>query len=298
MNLKTTLVYCLSILAGLLSLISCVNAAAASSDCTPVVYAFRHAEDEGQHLTPVGDRHAALYPGMVDGFGTSHNYCPVGFVYSMYDTNPDGNPGTYNPYETAEPLALRSCYLYWLALFNNEEISFTGTFNPDTICNGAGGEGFTTTPSMGLANGAKLYEFLGTKAGLTTKMPTATGPQLVKELLSNSLVGGGLSSAIFWSNEGLPTLGNAVSGTAIPDNPKPPRNAVYVFEQQGAAFAPTKLTYRQCFNIKVGGSTTPGGTTYWCSGVGNLPADTKDLPLLQGIICDTANLASDCQKGP
>lgn len=292
---KHTLIYLLVSFCSLFLFIS-----SASAQCKPVVYAFRHAEDKDANLTSVGRQHAALYPSMVDGFGSANNYCPVGFVYSMYDTNPDGKPGTYNPYETAQPLALRACYVYWVALWNNEEVSFDGTFNPDTICTGALGAGNAVTPSMALGNGNKLYEFLEKtkqKNGDPPKQTAATGPQLVAELLSNASAGGSLSSAIFWSSQGLPTLGAAIaSGTVLPT--KPPRNSVYVFEQQGMAFATTKLTYRQCFNIKVGGSKTPGGTTYWCSAVGNLPTTIENLPLLQGKICDTANLAMGCEVGP
>jgi hypothetical protein len=76
---------------------------------TPVVYAFRHAEDFKTNLTLVGRQHADLYPAMVDSFGAARNYCPVGFVYSMYETNPDGSPGTNNPFQTAQPLADSAC---------------------------------------------------------------------------------------------------------------------------------------------------------------------------------------------
>lgn len=81
------------------------------AQCTPVVYAFRHAEDVaiGTALTRVGVQHADLYPLMVGKFDDAHNYCPVEWVYSMYDINPDGSPGTTNPFQTAEPLAFDAC---------------------------------------------------------------------------------------------------------------------------------------------------------------------------------------------
>ncbi|MGH2508527.1 MAG: hypothetical protein ACRDHZ_14180, partial [Ktedonobacteraceae bacterium] len=197
MTRKYLLIYSLLFFGG--SLLSFSSSARAQA-CTPVVYAFRHAEDAGVHLTPVGQQHAALYPTMIDGFGSAHNYCPVGFVYSMYDTNPNGTYGTYNPYETAQPLAVRACYNYTLALFNLDELQFSGTFNPDTICTGAPGAGSTSAPNMALGNGNKLYEYLG-----ETEKPAmipATGTQLVAELLSNASVAGGLSSAIFWTSQG------------------------------------------------------------------------------------------------
>ena len=90
------------------SLLWFVSSASAQS-CTPVVYAFRHAEDSGRNLTLVGRQHASLYPSMVAGFGSSHSYCPVGFVYSMYEFNADGSPGTNNPFQTAQPLAAFVC---------------------------------------------------------------------------------------------------------------------------------------------------------------------------------------------
>jgi hypothetical protein len=290
MTRKYALIYSLLFFCG--SFFSFISSAH-SQACTPVVYAFRHAEDEGVHLTPVGRQHASLYPAMVASFGVAHNYCPVGFVYSMYDTNPNGTYGTYNPYETAQPLAVPACWKYLLTV---TEGHLNPSFNLDTICNGALGLGYAITPTMALGNGNKLYEYLeNTKH---TTQPKATGTELVAELLSNASVAGGLSSAIFWSSQGLPTLGAAIaSGTAIPADPKPSRNVVYVFEQQGTSFTTTKLTYRQCFNIKVSGPTL-GGTTYYCSEGGNLPTTIDNLPSLQGKICDTGNVVEDCKKGP
>ncbi|MGH6991445.1 MAG: hypothetical protein ACREE3_16220, partial [Stellaceae bacterium] len=63
------------------------------------------------------------------------------------------------------------------------------------------------------------------------------------------------------------------------------------------AFKTTKLTYRQCFNIKENGPTL-GNAIYFCSSRGNLPERIDNLPSLQGKICDTANLADDCKMGP
>ena len=82
-------------------------------ECTPVVYAFRHAEDFANiiALTRVGVEHADLYPVMVGYFGYAQHYCPVGWVYSMYDVNPNGSPGTTNPFQTAAPLAYDACII-------------------------------------------------------------------------------------------------------------------------------------------------------------------------------------------
>ena len=103
---KYTLIFSLLFFCG--SLLSFISSAAAQP-CTPVVYAFRHAEDFGRNLTLVGRQHADLYTAMVDGFGAAQNYCPVGYVYSMYYTNPDGSGGTNNPFQTAQPLANSAC---------------------------------------------------------------------------------------------------------------------------------------------------------------------------------------------
>src|SRR5271155_2274376 len=116
----------------------------ASAQCTPVVYAFRHAEDAeaGSYLTQVGRQHADLYVAMVHQFESDNNYCPVGFVYSMYNYNLNGTPGTNNPYQTAAPLAIDAC--------NNSSV------NPSTTCVGS-----ATLPHMALSGGANLYEYLG-----------------------------------------------------------------------------------------------------------------------------------------
>jgi hypothetical protein len=66
---KYTLIYSLLFLCG--SLLSFISSAAAQA-CTPVVYAFRHAEDleaPGNGLTSAGQQHAFLYPAMVADFG-------------------------------------------------------------------------------------------------------------------------------------------------------------------------------------------------------------------------------------
>jgi hypothetical protein len=49
------------------------------------------------NLTLVRRQHADLYPAMLDSFGATDNYSPIGFVYSMYEINPDEGAGTNNP---------------------------------------------------------------------------------------------------------------------------------------------------------------------------------------------------------
>jgi hypothetical protein len=317
---KYTLIYALLFFSGsLLSFISSGNA----QTCTPVVYAFRHAEDYGANLTLVGQRHAALYIDMLGsgpgGIGPAHNYCPVGYVYALYNRNTDGSRGTNNPLETAQPVAIAAC-------------TALGS------CTGS-------EPRVALADGKYLYEYLAVPGAPPTckkNCPaSATAPELQAELASNA--SSGFSSAIFWTSQGLNVLGQAIAGEAVdipgcPTPPKPatkcpndkgvpPRNAVYVFEYNGSGFNPPvdAKQYVQCFDVQIkvfctagtpptpptleGPTTTDDGeTTYWCGngghGTGNLPATSdltsdceqtlestfKDLNLLQGKICDTSGL--------
>jgi hypothetical protein len=300
---KTTLLYFLT---GFVSLPLFFSSAAAAALCTPVVYAFRHAEDQGRDLTEVGERHANLYPSMLWCFGAAHNYCPVGYVYSMYNINADGQPGTNNPLQTAEPLANVACYTR--AIFFND--------SPDTQCSASGSE-----PSMALVNGRNLYEHLGATT-VEKKANSATGPQLLKELIKRAPAGGGLSSAIFWTSQGLHDLGEAIApGTDIPvktDTYSPPRNAAYVFVFNRTRFEPIAQKdinqYVQCFNVHLAHPPSaelvgPGGTMYYCGngdyGTGNLPSALNDktadaqkgLDMLKGMICDTFNLTSTGTAG-
>ena len=316
------LTYLLLFLCG--SLLSFISSARAQA-CTPVVYAFRHAEDADRDLTEVGRQHADLYPAMVESFGAAHNYCPVAYVYSMYETNPDRGAGTNNPFQTAQPLAIAACYNF--ADVSSESLAQCNFF-----------------PRTSLENGGKLYEYLGAKPseqGRPTAGVSATGPQLLEELISRA--DSGLSTAIFWSSQGLNVLGQAIAGGAV-DIPgcseppksgecpaakgKPPRNAAYVFEFNGNnAFdliTPVNK-YVQCFDVQIKVFCTPGNppkldgpptvisgkTVYWCGNdvvgsTGNLPATSglippckqtlpstfNNLDLLQGKMCDTTNLSN------
>ena len=108
---------------------------------------------------------------------------------------------------------------------------------------------------MALKNGEKLYEYLGTdkKEQNAEAGKSATFDDLRAELLSNmsyvpptSNVDAqtGLSSAIFWTSQGLNVLGQGIAANfkGIPVDPKPPRNAVYVFEYQDGAFTPPRTS--------------------------------------------------------
>src|SRR5271165_3472130 len=63
------------------------NALAQAQACTQAVYLFRHAEDQSNvsptRLTDVGNRHAALYPGMIDQLKTTLGICAVQRVFAM-----------------------------------------------------------------------------------------------------------------------------------------------------------------------------------------------------------------------
>jgi hypothetical protein len=226
-----------------------------------------------------------------DGFGSAHNYCPVEFVYSTYNINPNGTPGTNNPLETAQPLAIAAC----------------SAFGP---CTGS-------EPRVRTALGKYLYEYLGAEGApkICQKcQPGAEGSDLRAELIANA--NGGSSSAIFWTSQGLNVLGQAIvpGFTGIPGcsmlppkdickNVKAPRNTAYVFVFNGTGFEPPDpiTQYVQCFNVHIDFAVSqskivgPEGTTYYCGngkgGTGDLPEiGEKGLPLLQGKICDTSNL--------
>jgi hypothetical protein len=228
--------------------------------CTPVVYAFRHAEDSNgppPYLTGEGVQHADLYPSMISDFQALHNYCPVGFVYSMYNVNPNKDPGTPNPYATAAPLAIQACDNLYGAIVLQAGISAPYPIDPDNcgslnLQSPVSGGSF---PQMALKNGEKLYEYLGTdkKEQNAEAGKSATFDDLRAELLSNmsyvpptSNVDAqtGLSSAIFWTSQGLNVLGQGIAANfkGIPVDPKPPRNAVYVFEYQDGAFTPPRTS--------------------------------------------------------
>lgn len=126
MYTKNVLIYGLVLICSLFLIAGESAAQAQFIPCTPVVYAFRHAEDDNgppPHLTGEGVQHAGLYPSMISDFQLLHKYCPVGFVYSMYNVNPNKDPGTGNPYETAAPLAIQACNNLYSAIVLQAGIS-------------------------------------------------------------------------------------------------------------------------------------------------------------------------------
>jgi hypothetical protein len=293
-NIKRTLIYSLLFFCGSL-LASSARATSPSFDCTPVVYAFRHAEDykTKNELTDVGKAHADLYPAMVtsfeDDFEYNNNYCPVKFVYSVDRTKPTSplRPGTINPYETARPLA---------------EIVMEGPM-PKVPIETIGGK--------------ILDEYLNNPPSdppqcSSVSVPCVTPSELRDELLTK--VTSGSSVALFWTSQGLHSLGEAIApGTNIPektDTVSPPRNAAYVFKYNGinGFIVPLKPNqYVQCFNVTnedkkpqdfprpIPGAGQPPLDYYCGDGTnGNLPdIEKNDLYLLRGKICDTGRLIPD-----
>lgn len=239
---KWTLVYSLLWFFG--SALSFVSSARAQFGCTPVVYAFRHAEDLDHPvkdpfpclpdspvlcstaLTPLGMKHADLYRDeMIPDFETAQDYCPVGFVLAINPINPDGHGGTTNPFFTAEPLS----------------IEVTGS---DPI----------------IALGSDIID----------QKLTVVKPEQLHEFLIG-ITKSGASAALFWTSEGLHDLGRALGTDIIPTKGSgiPPRNAAYVFKYDGGDefIPPAKATeYVQCFSYKVtnGGNIQFYDSRYYC----------------------------------
>jgi hypothetical protein len=267
--------------------LSILNASAQSA-CTPVVYAFRHAEDVSgtapasdcfpgstvkcsTALKPTGMTHANLYVEMITSFENLKNYCPVATVYSVNPVLPAGNGGTNNPFYTGRPLA-------------------NVVMNADPIIT---------------IDGMNLDEFL----------TNVTPPILRGELIKRMTLG---SAAVFWTSDGLHDLGLAiVPGFAgIPVKNKgagiPPRNAAYVFEYDGTAFIPPKVTspyenstqYVQCFNFaNFRSAGDVSSTKYYCgkpapAGSISDSIGAANLYKLQGRICDTCATLSDTCPSP
>jgi hypothetical protein len=216
-------------------------ASAGLAQCTPVVYAFRHAEDTNPPnppgpiftLTPTGQAHAALYPTMVADFQGANNFCPVTKVYATTTVRKKDPCGTQcvsatNAFDTATPLAMAV---------------MQGALPITTVDND------------------QLYEYLGNGNTPPTNptYSTAIATALRTKLLETA--NRGESSAIFWTSQGLHVLGGVITNATsnVPDKnagTTPPRNAVYIFEAVGSAgnivkFSDTPLppsVYVQCFN--------------------------------------------------
>jgi hypothetical protein len=297
-------------LLGLLALLA-PAAMAQTTPCTPMVYAFRHAEDSNaltypNTLTATGLRHADLYVSMLDGINASlgSNHCPVTKVYAINRTKADGSGNTTNPYLTAKPLARSK-----MALANPIET----------------------------VGGYALLEYLGNKpdptkntAGIpfAASYTTASATALRETLLATARAD--QSSAIFWTSQGLHILGGAIinAESQVPQKniddgaptPKyvvfkagtpigtPPRNAAYLFTYNTANSRfddVTKLNqHAQCYNftVKSADSDTAFRTDFWCGNVnyGDLGGNPKSpslicknqLPSVRARICNADNLSN------
>jgi hypothetical protein len=252
----------------LLGFLGVFAASAWGQACTPVVYAFRHAEDTNPTdarlfaLTQTGQAHADLYPAMIRAFepanleaGGKPTLCPVTKVYATTTKRKEDPCGgscdsATNAFYTAKPLA-------------------HDAMNADPI----------TTVAHG---SLQLYEYVGNGNGDGKNPPPAlnysnpTAVALREELLATANLG--QSSAIFWTSQGLHALGGAIIGRSSHVPVKdgwvlPGRNAVYIFIASGSAphiteFADTPLAsvtkehpvasavFVQCFNW-VGPTTQP-----------------------------------------
>jgi len=239
-----------------------LNPPAQAQACAPTVYLFRHAEDEATKvaLTEAGKKHAALYPEMLLQYQSIFSDCPVKRVLAMYDHNPDTTPGTTNPRDTAEPLAKQCCG-------GNVEMSLIDRLSNKYFLY----EKISSSPDGGLASDGP---------GRLARLFYALQPTLNSEG----------SVAIFWTQEGIPDVSQAlnVPPVYIPENAPPPadpalswpgrlRSSVNKFSWTGNNYVaqytytvqhpPTKrtdITPAQCFN------RTQTSTKYHCSNSGIL----------------------------
>jgi hypothetical protein len=233
---------------------------AQAQTCTPTVYLFRHAEDEATKvaLTEAGKKHAVLYPEMLLQYQITSSDCPVKRVLAMYDHNPDATPGTTNPRDTAEPLAKQCCG-------GNVEMSLIDRASKKYFLY----EKINSSPDGGLASDG---------FGRLARIFYALQPTLNSES----------SVAIFWTQEGLPDVSQAlnVPPIYIPRNVAPPadpalswpgrlRSSVNKFSWTGNSYVaqynysvqqpPTKRT-----DISPAQCWTQASTKYDCSNSGIL----------------------------
>ena len=275
-----------------------------STACTPVVYVFRHAEDHGGLddvgppwglLTWIGQRHAQLYPDMVADFAATSGHCPLTRVYASSPSLTGQNQinGATNAFCTARPLAQlgtvdsqkQEHHLILTVsgkLFCSITPSFPPILRPDNqpaltradtdpiiyLC------GTPDEPSQNCQNNpAQLDEYLGAGKGKDDfgrqgPNPTSDIATLLRSKLKKDAAAGE-SSAIFWTSQGLYTLGTAIldAPSRIPQKYRdqffdynwdyepiywetPPRNAAYVFEYSNGTFTESTTTFAQAFNFK------------------------------------------------
>jgi hypothetical protein len=271
--------------------------------CTPVVYAFRHAEDNSdtfpypRTLTDAGGRHADLYVPMMNEINTvlKTTHCPVTKVYAINLTKADGTGNTTNPFYTAQPLAVSRM---------------------------RGSDPLVAVRSRSATYA--LLEFLGNSPEGSTFVPsytTAPAAALRGELVATAQAA--QSSAIFWTSQGLHILAGAIIGadSKVPQKAikgvtfpagtqagTPPRNAVYIFPYDAAKAGFSDVTefnaYVQCYNwtMKSPDADTAFRADFWCgnSNYGDLGGNPNypsliskaDLACVHARICKTKGLSS------
>jgi len=259
-NLKSISVSCVAVLAVLFMFAPSVPGA----ECTPVVYAFRHAEDFDTRqpeqpclpgssvkcttkLTPIGMEHANLYLEMISNLENKENFCRLAAVYAVNPILPNGDGGTTNPYFTGDPLAND--------LFD---------LNP-----------YVDVLDNGIDQNLKQFDHEALFTALI-QIAKASG-----------------SVAFFWTSEGLHDLGIFLGTEIIPKKggPTPPRNAAYIFRFDGTgAFLPPSKTdeFVQCFDYAKGGKAKNNFTNRFYCGRGsnsNLDVPQSDFDKLHGRIC-------------
>ena len=232
---------------------------ASGQACTPVVFAFRHAEDTKPDpsppyfaLTPSGEAHAALYPKMIREFQAANNFCAVTRVYS---TTKEPKPST-DPKDPCSPNCASATNARDTAKPSAKEF-MSSDAKPITAVTGPTGVQYQLWEFLGNSNGKAPSE---EKTNYSTDAATALHDELLATANRNE------SSAIFWTSEGLHVLGGAImkKSSNVPpktDTYSPPRNAVYLFTAKDSApniksfsdttspFPPlTSPLYVQCFN--------------------------------------------------
>jgi hypothetical protein len=253
--------------------VSSAYATTPSFDCTPVVYAFRHAEDGPPvapsaclpdskvkcttALTSSGMMHANLYVEMVTNLEKTEDFCPVKYVVAVNPINPDGFGGTTNPFKTGKPLS-----------------NIVMNLDP--------------TVEVG---GDRIDQNLKVVAPATMKS------------LVIGMTKSGASAAVFWTSEGLHALGLALGTDVIPaktDTVSPPRNAAYIFRYNGGPnlIPPAKAAeFVQCFNYAKGNKAADNFSNKFFCGDGtngNLSVPEADFAKLHGRICNRT--AADFKK--
>jgi len=266
------------ILPGVASFRGYLTGAGDASECNPVAYLFRHAEDTDQTkeqpfdvtLSTSGLAHAQLYIEMIDKFQQEKpGYCPIKVVYALNPIRFDGGAGTSNPYWTATPLA------------QAVETSLDDSTQEDT------------NPII-TVQGLRLTEFLD----------HGEGDKFVEDIkgrLNNQQ-----SVAIFWTSDGMcavaKKLGPGIPYTCLEGN-KPPRNSVFRFNYDVLEQMFTSVTskYSQCFNYNKNTDSFANGT-YYCQFSANLndwekpkyPGFVNNLQEISGRICDTKDPDPTC----